>query len=122
MLFAGTALAASQVKILQTWTGHMPVSVPPLLESSVASKEQWRNVWATCQMKGAAPVIDFDKHLVLVAVRQSTTVRFNDLKLDNGNLMTGVIATPDAATRRTCALAMVSRAGVQKVNGGEPGR
>ena len=121
-LFTATALAAEPVKISKTWTGHMPVVVPPLLESSVASRAQWSNVWATCQMKGAAPAVDFDKYLVLVAVRNSTSVRFADAKLDHGNLTTRVVATPDASPRRTCAFAQVPRAGVQRVNGAPPGK
>jgi hypothetical protein len=121
LVFAGTALAAVPVKILRTWTGHMPSAVAPLLQSSVASQDAWAGLWATCQMKGAAPVVDFDKHLVLVAVRRSSAVRFQDLKLDNGNLVTNVVTAPDAPARMTCAFALVSRAGVNKVNGAQPG-
>ena len=120
--FAGAALAATPVKILESWTGHMPAAVPPLLQSSVRSQDQWIGVWATCQMKGAAPAIDFDKHLVLVAVRRSSAVSFNAPKLDNGNLVTTVVATPDKPNRMTCALALVPRAGVTKVNGAVPGK
>ena len=121
-MIAGTALAAAPVKILQTWTGRMPAAVAPLLQSSVASQDEWAGVWATCQMKGAAPAVDFDKRLVLVAVRRNSTVRFADVTLDNGNLLTNVVATPDAPGHHTCAFALVSRAGVKKVNGAPPGK
>ena len=87
-----------------------------------ASQEEWARVWATCLMKGAAPAIDFDKHLVLVAVRRSSAVTFNDVKLDNGNLTTSVSASPDMPNHMTCALALVPRAGVTKVNGAPPGK
>jgi len=117
----GAAAAATPVKILQTWSGRMPVAIPPLVQSSVNSQEQWSGVWATCQMKGAAPAVDFGKHLVLVAVQRSSAVRFVDVKLDNGNLQTKVVATPDVPAHYTCALALVSRAGVSKVNGAPPG-
>ena len=95
----------------------MPLAVPPLLQSSATSQEQWNSVWATCQMKGAAPAIDFDRQVVLIAVQRSSTVRFMDVKLDDGNLVTNVVATPDVPGHYTCALALVSRAGVSKVNG-----
>jgi hypothetical protein len=121
LAFAGAALAATPVKVLQTWQGHMPLAVPPLLQSSVSSQQQWKSVWATCQMQGAAPAIDFDKHLVLIAVRQSSVVSYQSVKLDNGNLVTTVVATPDKPNRMTCALALVPRAGVAKVNGALPG-
>ena len=100
----------------------MPTAVPPLVQSSVSSQAQWTGVWATCQMKGAPPAIDFDKHLVLVAVRRSSVVSFDSPKLDNGNLVTSVVATPDKPNRMTCALALVPRAGVTKVNGLPPGK
>jgi hypothetical protein len=116
------AHAATPVKIIKRWTGHMPAAVAPLLQSSAASQDEWSRVWATCLMKGAAPAIDFDKHLVLVAVRRSSAVTFNDLKLDNGNLTTSVAASPDMPNHMTCALALVPRAGVTKVNGAPPGK
>ena len=34
ILFSSTAFAAGNVKILQTWTGRMPVEVSPLVQSS----------------------------------------------------------------------------------------
>jgi len=119
---AGTALAAVPVKILQTWTGRMPIAVTPLLQSSAASQEEWNNLWATCQRKGPAPTVDFGKHLVLVAVRRSSVVRFQDVKLEDGNLVTNVVAAPDVPAHHTCAFALVSRAGVSKVNGAPPGK
>jgi hypothetical protein len=122
ILVAATAYAAAPVKILQTWTGRMPVEVAPLLQSSASSQEQWDNVWATCQRKGAAPKVDFGKHLVLVAVRRSSVVRFQDVKLDDGNLMTNVVAAPDVPGHMTCAFALVARAGVTNVNGAPPGK
>jgi hypothetical protein len=118
---AGTAMAAVPVKILQTWSGRMPMAVAPLLQSSAASQDAWNNVWATCQRKGPAPTVDFGKHLVLVAVRRSSVVRFEDVKLDDGNLVTNVVAAPDVPAHHTCAFALVSRAGVAKVNGAPPG-
>ncbi len=120
--FAGIASASTPVKIEATWTGRMPIAVPPLVQSSVGTTEAWQGVWATCQMKGAAPAVDFDRKLVLVAVRRSSAVRFGEVSLDGGNLVTKVIATPDAPNRMTCALALVPRAGVRTVNGAPPGK
>ena len=122
ILFPATAFAAAPVKILHTWTGRMPVEVGPLLQSSASSQDQWDNVWATCQRKGAAPKVDFGKHIVLVAVRRSSVVRFQDVKLDDGNLVTNVVAAPDVPGHMTCAFALVPRAGVTKVNGAPPGK
>jgi len=122
LLVAGVALAATPVKILQKWSGRMPAEVPPLLQSSVSTQDAWSRVWATCQMQGAAPTIDFRKHLVVVAVQRSSVVSFQDIKLDDGNLVTSVVATPDMPAHNTCALALVPRAGVKKVNGAALGK
>jgi hypothetical protein len=109
--------APKPVKVLKTWTGRVPLVVPPPLQSSVASAAQLQQIWALCQVKGDVPVIDFDKRLVLLAVRRGTTVQFNNLKIDGGNLMTNVVVTPDMPSHMTCALALVDRAGATKVNG-----
>ena len=122
LAFAGAAGASTPVKVEQSWTGRMPLAVAPLVQSSVSTTEAWQGVWATCQMKGAAPAIDFERKLVLVAVRRSSFVRFSSVRLDNGNLTTSVTATPDAPGRMTCALALVPRAGVRTVNGAPPGK
>lgn len=119
-VLAGVSVASAaptSVRTLQTWTGHMPVDVQPLLQSSVAAGEDWKRVWTTCQLKGAPPKVDFDKRLVLVAVRRSSGVKFVDLKLDNGNLLTNIAVTPDQPNRMTCEFALVDRAGVTSVNG-----
>lgn len=122
LAFAGVAVAATSVKVERSWTGHMPLAVAPLVQSSVSTTVAWQGVWATCQMKGAAPTVDFEHKLVLVAVRRSSIVRFGEARLDNGNLTTSVTATPDAPGRMTCALALVPRAGVRTVNGAPPGK
>ena len=122
LIVVGSAAAATPVKVLRTWTGHMPLEVPPLFQSSVATADAWPRVWATCQMSGAPPEVDFSKHLVLVAVRRSTDARFDRVMLDRGNLVTRVSVAPGTPKQQTCALALVDRAGVSTVNGAPPGK
>ncbi len=114
---AGDALAATSVKVEKAWTGQMPLAVQPLLQSSVASAGDWSRVWATCQGEGAAPAVDFDRHLVLLAVRRSSSVRIGDVRLDKGALTSNVSVAPDSPGRMTCAMALVDRKGVRTVNG-----
>lgn len=122
LILAQGAAAATPVKVLRTWTGHMPLEVPPLFQSSVATADAWPRVWATCQMTGAPPEVDFGKHIVLVAVRRSTDARFAKVTLDGGNLATSVAVAPGTPKQQTCALALVDRAGVVTVNGTQLGR
>jgi len=122
LILAGSAAAATPVKVQRTWTGHMPLEVPPLFQSSVATADAWPRVWATCQMSGAPPEVDFAKHLVLVAVRRSTDARFEKVTLDRGNLVTRVSVAAGTPKQQTCALALVDRAGVSTVNGAAPGK
>jgi hypothetical protein len=110
------------VKPLQTWTGHMPLSVQPLMQSSIANAEDFQRVWATCQLKGAPPAIDFDKRIVLLSVRRGGTVRFTELALENGTLKTTVTVSPDMPNRMTCALVLVDRSGIKTVNGAPLGK
>lgn len=111
------AAKPTPVRVLQTWTGRVPLAVQPPLQSSLVNPEALRQLWALCQVKGEAPKIDFDKHLVLVAVRRGSAVRFQKLQLADGNLRTDVAVTPDMPAYMTCALALVDRAGIAKVNG-----
>ncbi len=105
------------VKPLQSWTGRVPLVVQPPLQSSIGNSDEFTRVWAQCQVKVAMPKIDFDKRLALLAVRRGSVVKFQDLKLDNGNLKTTVVVTPDMPPHMTCAIVLVDRAGVTKVNG-----
>ncbi|MCC7325988.1 MAG: hypothetical protein IT521_04195 [Burkholderiales bacterium] len=112
----------SQLKPLESWSGRVPLGVPPPLQSSLANQEDFRRVWAQCQVKGTVPTIDFDRRLVLVAVRRGSVVRFQRLTLDSGNLRTGVVETPDMPPYMTCTIVLVDRAGTTKVNGAPIGR
>jgi hypothetical protein len=123
LLAASTAGAAvTTVKPLKTWSGHMPIVIQPLMQSSVTSGADWQRVWATCQMKDSAPEVDFSKRMVLIAVRQSSVVTFSSIKLDQGNLTTSIAVAPDKPNRYTCAFALVDRAGVKTLNGGPIGK
>ena len=117
-----TAHAATDVKPARTWTGRVPHPVPPPLVSSVASPQAFRQVWALCQVKGDVPEIDFGTHLVLVAARRSSNVRFARLQLVDGDLRTTVVVAPDTPRHATCALALVPRAGIDRVDGAAPAR
>jgi hypothetical protein len=113
---------ATAVKLLQAWSGRVPLGVQPPLQSSLATQADFARVWAQCQMKGTVPAIDFDKRLVLVAVRRGSVVRFQSMQVDGGNLKTNVVVTPDMPAYMTCALALVDRAGIAKVNGAPLGK
>lgn len=114
--------AAAPVKPVKTWTGRVPAGVPPPLVSSLATPQALRQVWALCQVKGEVPPVDFATHLVVVAARRSSAVRFEGLAVDDGNLATTVVVAPDMPDYTTCALALVPRKGIVRVNGAPPGR
>ena len=48
-----------------------------------------------CQVKGVPPKVDFQKRIVIVAVRNGSAAKFSSLVLDNGTLKTNVVITPD---------------------------
>jgi hypothetical protein len=110
------------VKLLQVWSGRVPLGVQPPLQSSLATQADLAHVWAQCHVKGTVPAIDFDKRLLLVAVRRGSVVTFQSMQVDKGNLRTNVVVTPDMPAYMTCALALVDRAGVAKVNGAPIGK
>jgi hypothetical protein len=121
---AATAHAApgTTVKPLQAWSGRIPLDVQPPLQSSLASREDLARVWAQCHVKGALPEIDFQRRIVLVAVRRGSTTRLAQGRLIDGNLTTNVVVTPDMPPYQSCAIAVVDRAGIARVNGAPIGR
>ena len=129
LLIAASVLAAAvpvaakvtAVKALQTWTGSMPANLQPLFQQSLATPADLQRVWTTCQVKGVPPRIDFGKQLVLLAVRRNSGVTFAGLKLEDGNLKTNIVVTPDTPNHFTCKLVLVDRAGVTSVNGSPVG-
>ena len=95
----------------------MPLSVPPLLVSPITSRADLERAWSLCSVKAPLPSIDFKKRMVLAAANQSSNVSFMRITLDDGNLKTNVAVSPDMPALRTCAFAVVDRAGVKTVNG-----
>ena len=114
--------AVKTLKPLKTWTGRMPLAIPPLVQASVVEPHVWQQVWATCQMKGSPANVDFTKNIVLLVVRRANGLRFSSIKLDNGNVATSVAVGSGRSDHYTCALAMIDRAGVDTVNGQPLGR
>ena len=107
---------------VQTFSGTMSASVAPLLQSSVTTTADLARVWATCNIKGTPPAIDFKRRMVLLAVRQSSKVSFMRMTLDKGDLKTNIAVAPDMPAHRTCTLVVVDTAGVRTVNGAPLGK
>jgi hypothetical protein len=121
-LSSNSQAAVKTLKPIKTWSGRMPLVVQPLMQSSVADREQWQRVWTTCQMSDAPEEVDFNKNLVLVSVRRGNSVKFSTITLDKGNVKTSVVVDAEPADHYTCALAMVARSGIKTVNGMQLGR
>ncbi len=108
---------ARAVTPVKTWSGRVPQGVPPPLLPTVTTPQALAQVWALCQVKGEIPAVDFKRHFVLVAARRSSVVRVRDLKVDDGHLKTSVVVAPDMPSHSTCALALVARDGITRVDG-----
>lgn len=122
MAAAAHAAPGTAVKPLQAWSGRLPLDVQPPLQSSLATREDLARVWTQCRVKGAVPEIDFQRRIVLVAVRRGSTTRLAQGRLVDGNLTTNVVVTPDMPPYQSCAIAVVDRAGIATVNGAPIGR
>lgn len=119
---AHASAAVTPVKVQQRWTGRVPAGVAPPPQASLVTADALQVVWTLCQVQAPMPVVDFDRQLVVLAVRQGTTVRFQNAQLVDGNLRTNVVVAPAPAAQTHCALALVDRAGVTSVNGLPPGQ
>lgn len=108
---------STPIKTFQTWSGRIPLNIQPPFQSSLARQEDFNRVWAQCQVKGTVPKVDFKTRLVLLAVARGSVVKFANLSLEDGNVKTSVVVTPDMPNHMTCAIALVGRAGIVRVNG-----
>ena len=120
LVLAATAPAVAKVtsiKLLQAWSGRLPLNLQPPFQSSLATPEDLAPPPPPPPHKGDTPKVDFQTRLVLLAVRRGSVVKFTDLKLDDGNLKSSVVVTPDMPAHMTCAIVLIDRAGVTKVNG-----
>ena len=116
--FTGVAGAqAAPVEPLNAWSGRVPLTQRPPLQTSIAKASDWTRIWKDCRVQGPAPKVDFQKTLGLVAVRRSSLVKFMGLELEDGNLKTNVVVTPDMPDYMSCAIVLIKRTGIRKVNG-----
>jgi hypothetical protein len=122
-----TAPSASSARSAQAATveplagrGH-PHERPPL-QTSIARESDWTRIWKDSRVPGLAPKIDFQKTLGLVAVRRSSLVKFMGLNLEDGNLRTNVVVAPDMPDYMSCAIVLIKRTGIKKVNGNPVGQ
>jgi len=117
LAFLAPAANARDLKPVQTFGGSMPLDVPPLVKSPIASRADLERAWTMCRVAVPLPAIDFRRRMVLAAVGQSSKVSFVRLTLEGGNLKTNVAIAPDMPAYRTCTFVVVERAGVASVNG-----
>ena len=121
--FIGLASAqAATVEPLKAWSGRVPLTERPPLQTSIAKESDWTRIWKDCRVQGLAPKVDFQKTLGLVAVRRSSLVEFTGLNLEDGNLKTNVVVTPDMPDYMSCAIVLIRRTGIRKVNGNPVGQ
>lgn len=100
----------------------MPLGVQPPLQSSIGTRDDLARIWTQCHVQGDPPAIAFDRRVVLLAVRRGSKVSFMPGTLVDGNLATNVVVTPDMPNFMTCALAVVERKGIARVNGAPVGQ
>jgi hypothetical protein len=129
-LLAGIALgcgslASAQAMIIEpikTWSGRLPLDERPPLQTSIAKDSDWARIWKQCRVQGPSPKVDFHKTLGLVAVRRGSLVKFMNMSVEDGNLKTNVVVTPDMPDYMSCAIVLIDRAGIRKVNGNPVGQ
>jgi hypothetical protein len=113
---------AVTIEPVKSWSGRVPLDERPPLQSSIAKDSDWARIWKQCRVQGPAPKVDFRKTLGLVAVRRGSVVKFMSLNVEDGNLTTNVVVTADMPDYMSCAIVLVNRAGIKKVNGNPVGQ
>ena len=89
---------------------------------TIVTKKAWEGLLEAWEVPSPFPV-DFDKHFVVVATSQGSTLKLTTALDDNqGNLAVKVVASLDLRPGFRYALKRVDRAGVKTVNGKVLGR
>jgi hypothetical protein len=117
-----TSVQAITIEPVKSWSGRVPLDERPPLQSSIAKDSDWARIWKQCRIQQPAPKVDFHKTLGLVAVRRGSVVKFMSMNVEDGNLKTNVVVTPDMPDYLSCAIVLVDRAGISKVNGNPVGK
>ena len=107
---------AATVEPLEAWSGRIPLTGRPPLQTSIAKESDWTRIWKDCRVQGPAPKVDFQKMLGLVAVRRGSLVKFMRMSLEDGNLRTNVVVTPDMPDYMSCTIVLIRRAGISEVS------
>lgn len=119
------SLASAQaitIEPVKSWSGRVPLDERPPLQTSITKDSDWARIWKQCRVQGPAPKVDFQKTLGLVAVRRGSLVKFMDISVEDGNLKTNVVVAPDMPDYMSCAIVLVNRTGIKKVNGNPVGK
>ena len=82
----------------------------------LVTKKGWDELLKSWDVKPPFEV-DFDKHLVVVATAQGSTLALTTAVDETGNLAVKVVATADLRPGFRYALKRIDRAGVKAVNG-----
>jgi hypothetical protein len=110
------------IEPFKAWSGRLPLDERPPLQSSIAKDSDWARIWKQCRVQGPSPKVDFHKTLGLVAVRRGSLVKFMNMSVEDGNLKTNVVVTPDMPDYMSCAIVLIDRSGIKKVNGNPVGQ
>jgi hypothetical protein len=117
-----TALVSAQeprVAITQSWNGRITNEQAAATPKSnvIANVKTWEKLWKDWNLKGDAPKIDFQKHLILFTSGNCSTVRYQSASLSNGDLKTSIINTDDIREDHAYHIIQVPRDGVKTVGG-----
>lgn len=116
----GAALAGKrQVEPTRTWKGSVADEnrLPQELPVVIGSETQLRELWQRWQLTEPLPRVDFARELVVATATRGSVLRLTLTLDDRGNLEVGGLSTMDLRPGFRYVIAIVSRAGVNTVNG-----
>ncbi|MGK2856003.1 MAG: hypothetical protein ACSLFQ_02225 [Thermoanaerobaculia bacterium] len=106
------------VELLRQWRGRVSLENAHQFPPWVGDQETLKTVWAGLGAQEPLPRIDFKTELVLVGVVRSGLVTFMQPVLDDkGDLKRNLVATPDAPSFRSYAVAVIAREGIRSIDG-----
>jgi hypothetical protein len=111
---------AAKNGIVQQWFGRIPRPLSGFTPAKgyLTNARDLAALWQNWGLKADVPVIDFDKHIVIVSTSRSSTFQVAAIQVDaTGDMKTVIMASPDMRGDVAFVITVAERKGAKTFHG-----
>lgn len=115
-----TAQKGDEVRAVDSWKGRISEEQMKLAPKGgyIASAETFKKLWKDWKLAGDAPKVDFEKHLIVFAMLNSSgPVLTTRLDKKSGDLIRHVVSDSDLTQDYGYHIVVIPRAGIKTIDG-----